>query len=31
MTLKPYEPSIFSEIVNPNVDGIWENFKKTFV
>jgi hypothetical protein len=31
MTLKPYEPSIFSEIVNPNVDRIWENFKKTFV
>lgn len=31
MSLKPYEPSIFSEIVNPNVDGIWENFKKTFV
>jgi hypothetical protein len=31
MVLKPYEPSIFSEIVNPNVDGIWENFKKTFV
>ena len=31
MVLKPYEPSIFSEIINPNVDGIWENFKKTFV
>lgn len=31
MKVKPYEPSIFSEIVNPQVDNIWENFKKTFV
>ena len=27
---QPYEPSIFSEVVNPNIEGIWQEFKKTF-
>jgi CRISPR/Cas system Type II protein with McrA/HNH and RuvC-like nuclease domain len=31
MISKPYEPSIFSNIVNPQVDIIWGNFKKSFV
>jgi len=31
MIRKPYEPSIFSNIVNPQVDIIWGNFKKSFV
>lgn len=27
---QPYEPSIFSEVVNPSIELIWQEFKKTF-
>jgi hypothetical protein len=27
---RPYEPTIFSEIINSSIEGIWEDFKKTF-
>jgi hypothetical protein len=30
LNIKPYEPTIFSEIINSSVEDIWENFKKTF-
>jgi hypothetical protein len=30
LRFKPYEPSIFSEIINSNVETIWNDFKKTF-
>lgn len=30
LRFKPYEPSIFSEIINSNVEPIWNEFKKTF-
>ena len=30
MNILPYEPNIFSEIINSSVEDIWENFKKTF-
>lgn len=30
MIILPYEPTIFSEIINSSVEDIWENFKKTF-
>jgi CRISPR/Cas system Type II protein with McrA/HNH and RuvC-like nuclease domain len=29
MRYKPYEPSIFSEIINPTVEVIWNDFKKS--
>lgn len=28
---KPYEPNMFSEIINPQVEFIWEEFKKSFL
>lgn len=30
LRFKPYEPNIFSEIINSNVEGIWMEFQKTF-
>jgi hypothetical protein len=30
LNIKPYEPTIFSEIINSSIEGIWEDFKKTF-
>jgi len=30
LRFKPYEPSIFSEIINSNVEHIWNDFKKSF-
>jgi hypothetical protein len=27
---KPFEPSIFSEVINPNISEIWEDFKLSF-
>ena len=30
LRFKPYEPSIFSEIINANVEPIWNEFKKSF-
>ena len=27
---QPYEPSIFSEVVTPNIESVWQEFKKTF-
>ena len=27
MRFKPYEPSIFSEIINPTVEQVWNNYK----
>jgi hypothetical protein len=27
---KPYEPSMFSEIINPQIEVVWEEFKKSF-
>jgi CRISPR/Cas system Type II protein with McrA/HNH and RuvC-like nuclease domain len=30
MNVKPYEPTIFSEIINSSMEGIWEEFKKSF-
>lgn len=27
---KPYEPTILSEVINPNIESIWNEFKKTF-
>lgn len=26
----PFEPSIFSEVINPSISQVWEDFKKTF-
>jgi hypothetical protein len=28
---KPYEPTIFSDVVNPQVEFIWEEFRKSFI
>jgi len=30
LIFKPYEPSIFSEVINPNVEFVWDEFKKSF-
>jgi 5-methylcytosine-specific restriction endonuclease McrA len=30
LRFKPYEPSIFSEIINANVEPIWNEFKQSF-
>ena len=30
LNIKPYEPTIFSEIIISSVEDIWENFKNTF-
>ncbi|MEY4571053.1 MAG: hypothetical protein RLZ10_246 [Bacteroidota bacterium] len=30
LRFKPYEPSIFSEVINSNVEPIWNEFKKSF-
>ena len=27
---KPYEPSIFSDVINPNISQIWEEFRQTY-
>jgi hypothetical protein len=27
---KPFEPSIFSDVINPSITQIWNDFKKTF-
>ena len=27
---KPFEPSLFSEVINPSISDIWEEFKKSF-
>jgi 5-methylcytosine-specific restriction endonuclease McrA len=26
----PFEPSIFSEVINPSISNIWEDFKKSY-
>jgi 5-methylcytosine-specific restriction endonuclease McrA len=28
---KPYEPTIFSDVVNPQVEFVWEEFRKSFI
>lgn len=28
---KPYEPTIFSDVVNPQVELIWSEFRKSFI
>ena len=30
LNIKPYEPTLFSEIINSSVGEMWEDFKKTF-
>ena len=30
LNIKPYEPTIFSEIINSSIEDIWEDFKRTF-
>jgi len=30
LTIKPYKPSIFSHIVDDEIETIWDNFKKSF-
>ena len=30
MSIKPYEPTLFSDVINPSVSVIWDDFKKTF-
>jgi hypothetical protein len=30
LRVKPYEPNIFSDIVNVSVENIWNDFKKSF-
>jgi 5-methylcytosine-specific restriction endonuclease McrA len=30
LLFKAYEPSIFSEVINPNVEFVWDNFRKSF-
>ena len=30
LKIKPYEPSIFSDVINPNISQIWEEFKQTY-
>ena len=27
---RPFEPSIFSEVINPTISQIWDEFKQTF-
>ena len=31
MRFKPYEPSIFSEIINPTVEEVWNNYKESML
>ena len=30
LLFKAYEPSIFSEVINPNVEFVWDDFRKSF-
>lgn len=30
LLVKPFEPSIFSNVINPNIEEIWVDFQKTF-
>jgi 5-methylcytosine-specific restriction endonuclease McrA len=30
LKIRPYEPSIFSDVINPNISQIWEEFKQTY-
>ena len=30
LLVKPFEPSIFSNVINPNIEDIWVDFQKTF-
>lgn len=30
MNITPYEPTIFSDIINSSVGDVWEEFKTTF-
>jgi 5-methylcytosine-specific restriction endonuclease McrA len=30
LSFKPFEPSIFSNVINPNIEEIWVEFQKTF-
>ena len=30
LKLKPFEPSIFSNVINPSIEDIWVDFQKTF-
>ena len=30
LLIKPFEPSIFSNVINPNIEEIWIEFQKTF-
>ena len=30
LLVKPFEPSIFSNVINPNIEEIWTDFQKTF-
>lgn len=31
LSKNPFEPTIFSEIINPQVEVVWEEFRKTFI
>ena len=30
LSKRPFEPTLFSDIINPSVSDIWDNFQKTF-
>jgi hypothetical protein len=30
LNIRPYEPTIFSELINSPVGELWDEFKKTF-
>lgn len=31
MRVKPYEPSVFSDVIHNSVENVWQEFKKTFL
>jgi len=30
MIQKPFEPSFFSDVINPNIESVWNEFQKNF-
>ena len=31
MIQKPFEPSFFSDVINPNIESVWTEFQKKFL
>jgi len=30
LQIRPYEPTLFSDVINPSISDIWDNFKKSY-